>query len=157
MKKTKRLLSLVLCTVFLVVCCTVGASAVSTDTGRVVISESTEYLEDGSYIVTTISVDAVQTYSYTTSGSKTSTWYNSSDVPMWSLEVYGTFEYQPGSYSYASSASRYVSLYSNKCSLSSSEAYCQNNSAIARATVYYGSVPSTMYVNLSCDTNGRLS
>lgn len=157
MKKTKRLLSLILCTVFLVACCAVGASAASPDDGREIISQTIEYLEDGSSIVTVVSMDPVQAYSTTVSGSKSSTWRNSSGEDIWAVVVYGTFEYQYGSYSYASSAADEVLLYSSRCSLQSRNSYCSNNRAVATASVNYNSVPSSMTVSLACDTNGRLS
>lgn len=157
MKKVKRLLSLILCTVFLVACCAVGASAASPADGREIISQTTEYLEDGSYIVKTISQDPIQPYSTTVSGYSTNTWYNASGEAMWAVEVYGVFEYQYGSYSYASSAQDTVYLYSSRCSLQSRNSYCSNNRAVATASVNYNAVPSSMTVSLACDVYGRLS
>ena len=113
-----------------------------------------EYFEDGSYVITTLYQG--ECTRGTTSGSKTASYVNSSNVMVWSVTVYGEFSYT-GYSSSATSASGNVKIYVTGASLVSRESYTSGSSAVAKATVSYLGVSRPMNVILTCDRNGVLS
>ena len=91
-----------------------------------------EYFEDGSYVITTL-YQGERTRG-TTSGSKTASYINSSNVMVWSVSVYGEFSYT-GYSSSAASASGNVTLYGTGASLASNQSFTSGSRAVAKATV----------------------
>lgn len=86
----KRYLSLFLVLAMLGGIFALPVSAVS----AVDASETTvEYLEDGSYIVTTITETSRGARSSSKSGSKSTHYYNSKDEEQWVATIHGTFSY----------------------------------------------------------------
>ena len=120
-----------------------------------------EYLENGDYIVTELSVNfsdgaSPNSVTATKQGSKTATYYNSVGTRIWDVTVNGTFSYTNGISATATSASAIVNLYSTHASFVSKSAYTSGNTATAIGTVAYNSVSTTMSVSVSCDKYGNI-
>ncbi len=61
--------------------------------GEIILSETVEYLEDGSYIVTTLSEPEIQPMSDTITKIKKTTKYTSDNVPIYNLRLVASFNY----------------------------------------------------------------
>ena len=156
----KRFVTMVLCFALILL---TGVSAAYAAEGKNVVAESktVTYLEDGSYLVTT-----VRTYADPTapagamrqvSGSKTGDLYNSYNEKLISLTVYGIFSCD-GHSSQAQSASYSYTIHNMLWSLSTGGAYCEGNTACVRATFNaLGTQSTTLSVSLSCSPEGVLS
>ena len=120
-----------------------------------------EYLDDGSYIVTTIT-ESLSRAGNTKTGTKTDQYYDSNGALQWTISVTGTFSYDgssstctnvTGSTSITDTASwRLVSESTNR----------SGNTATYEATLGYKVLGITVRkethtLNLSCDKNGNLS
>ena len=117
------------------------------------------YFEDGSYLTTELVVygTPITRASGTVSGQKSATFTDSLGVDQWSLTVYGTFTYD-GSTATAISASYDYQIFDSSWSLTSGNAYCSGNKAIAKGTFAYGLfVSQSTTVTLSCSADGVLS
>lgn len=117
------------------------------------------YLDDGSYIVTTIAVlpdDSSARATSSISGQKTSEYYNSSNEKVYSLTVIGSFSYN-GISATAVDASYDYSIYQSGYSFVSGSARCTGASATASATFKQISASYSASVTLSCSANGTLS
>lgn len=116
------------------------------------------YLDDGSYYITTVTESMARS---TKSGTKTTTYYNSSDEALWKVTLKGSFTYT-GTTSTCTSASHSVTIYNNAWYIYSQNSYASGNQAIANVVMkkkLLGIVTSTKNVNLTitCDKNGNLS
>ena len=153
--KMKRLMALVFAVV-IVASGFVMASAAPVETVTVT------YLEDGSYIVKTISeVQQVSIFAVsatrTKSGTATQEYYNSSDELMWELSVHGTFTYD-GSSAEATDADCSYDVYSSSWSCRSASASCSGATARATGTFrHLGVFSETATVTLTCSPSGTLS
>ncbi len=152
----KKLLSVLLCLTLLCTAVAVPAAAAEEAGGRVVVSRRVEYLADGSYIVETISVPAVQVYSNTISGSKSAACYNSNSQHLFTVTVTGSFTYD-GSSAKATSAVGSFTAYASGVTLTGNNAYTSGASAIAWASASYQGISVRQTVRLTCDPNGNLS
>lgn len=132
------------------------------------IQSNVEYLEDGSYFVTTIQVDSnnsstgLRAAASTRSGSKTVTYKSSSGASLWSVTVKGSFSYVNGSSAKCTSSTVSTAIYSTswKISNKSSSKSGHKASATATGTQYMGSTAIgsiTKTVILTCSVNGTLS
>ena len=126
-------------------------------------TQQIEYLPDGSYIVTEIISEPsdFSLFSTTQTKSKTSTYYNSAKVKVWSVTVKGTFSYGNGTSS-CLSASCSTTSYNASWSVGNKTASKSGNTAKASATgVYYSqghAVESvTRIVTLTCSATGKFS
>lgn len=119
-----------------------------------------EYLDNGDYIKTTITCYETNARVATKSGSKTKEYYNSEGNTMWSVTVYGTFNYN-GTTSSCTSVSRSASAPGETWSIKSSSCSKSGNCASATATatqkLTLTSKDHTMTVNLYCSPYGILS
>lgn len=156
----KRVVLLILTVVLIVslFSVSVAASEEKSDVGY----SSIEYLDNGDYIVTELTINQSKDYlpvslMATRSGTKTKNYYNSSGTKIWSLTVSGTFSYTYGVSSTATSANATVNLFSSDASFVSKSAYTSGNTATATGTVAYYLVNKTMTVSVSCDKYGNLS
>lgn len=152
----KKLLSVLLCLTLLCTVVAVPAAAAEEAGGRVVVSRRVEYLADGSYIVETISVPAVQVYSNTVSGSKSAARYNSNGQHLFTVTVTGSFTYD-GSSAKATSAVGAFAAYASGVTLTGNNAYTSGASAIAWASASYQGSSFRQTVSLTCAPNGNLS
>ena len=122
-----------------------------------------EYFDDGSYMETIISSDeniSVRS-TYSKSGKKTVTFYNSEDVAQWSITISGTFSYT-GSSATCTSASISHTIIDSNWEITSESATKSGNQAIGsvQAKRYFlGICTRTVNksVTLTCSANGTLS
>lgn len=149
----RRVLSLALSLLLFVVPMSLTVSAAEPD--KRVISTTTEYLENGDYVITTLYESAVQPRAGT-SGSKTSTRYSSSGQKIFSVTVTGTFAYVYGSSVDATGASASVAIYHPDAKFVSKNAYTSFHNAIGVGNVNYQGLPLSLTVTLSCDVYGSL-
>lgn len=110
-----------------------------------IITESIEYLEDGSYFVTTIQTTSTNTLfsayastsatsTSTCTGSKTVTYNSSSGEKLWSVTVKGSFSYVKGSNSTCTNSSVSTAVYSSSWKITGSSSSKSGNTARATAT-----------------------
>lgn len=129
-----------------------------------VVSQTIEYLEDGSYIVTTIAEEynvAIARTTYSKTGSKTVTIYNSDDEKMVQLKLTGIFNYT-GSSATCTSASTSYTVYNDNWKVTSATASKSGNKATGNFTskrytllIPVETVNST--VTITCSNSGTLS
>ena len=128
---------------------------------------ATTYLEDGYYVVTTITTNnprtSISTYASTNTktASKTSKFYNGSNQLVWYVKVTGTFTYGNGS-AQCTKADVDVKSYSSYWKLSNVSAARSGATAYASATgkkIINGIVMQTINetVSLTCNSKGELS
>lgn len=129
-----------------------------------VTHDSVEYLQDGSYFITTVmeNSEIVVPLSITCSGSKTTAYYSKSGSKLWSVTVTGTFTYGSGSRAVCTKSTVSANVYSSSWKITHSSASKSGNSASATATgtLYSDSAPInsiTKTVTLTCSANGNLS
>ncbi len=149
----RRVIASLLILVMMFSIISVTASASSPE-GRAV-STTTEYLENGDYVVTTVFESTIQFRTGKT-GYKTSTYYNGSGTKIFDVTVTGTFNYSYGSKASATSASASVNIYNSGASFISKNAYTSSNSAVGLGQVRYGGAPINRSVILKCDVYGNL-
>lgn len=154
--RTKRLSSALAFCILLNVFCTQAFAANIPDSEEQII-----YYEDGSYAVITIIYGPLPAISTTaaakkTSGTKEYTHYSSTDQPLWTFRVHGSFEYD-GRSAEATSASYSQEIYDSLWSFVSADAYCSGASAVARGTFKQGVFPGSTTVTLTCSKDGKLS
>jgi len=152
----RKFISVLLCLTLLCTVTTIPTKAAEENGGMVAVSRRVEYLKDGSYVIETISVPAIQAYSNTTSGSKSAEYYNSFDQHLFTVTVTGKFTYD-GSSAEATSAEGQYDAYVTGLTLTGKHAYTSGASAIAQVSVRYQGIPLSKIVKLTCDPKGNLS
>lgn len=128
-----------------------------------------DYLEDGSYFVTVIEADSIDTTHFllaesnssSCSGKKTSTYFSSSGEKLWAITVTGTFTYT-GSSATCTKVSSAKTSYSSSWKVSSISSTKKGNTASATATgTHYKNSTAiesvTRTVTLTCSKTGVLS
>lgn len=165
----KKFLSLILATVVLTSLFSLNISAESFDElveNEVVISETTDYFEDGSSITTTITQQINNGISpmatKTVSGSKTRTVKNSDGDVLYKFKINGTFSVNVGVSATCTAVSCSASNLASGWSLDSSTTSKLGNTAKATGIFKYKVLLITTQtveipVSLSCDENGVLS
>ncbi len=148
----KRFLAFVLTMLLLFSSFSMAAFAAPVDK---LISTTTEYFDDGSYVVTNVYENAIQPRTGKT-GAKEATYYTANGSRVFVVTVNGTFSYVEAVTSAATGATATVSIYSNKASFVSKNAYTSGASAIATGTVNYSGDTITKTVTLTCDKYGNL-
>ena len=163
----KRLISL-LCSVVLAVSCFVLSPCVNAAeneyTGvQILVSETVEYLEDGSMIITSVYENVVTSRSnlYSKSGNKERVYTDANGNIVWSLTVHGEFQVIEGASVTCTSASCSTAIYNDAWSCTRKSASPSGNQAVANGVfemTVLGIVISTENVNvtLSCDPYGNL-
>lgn len=149
----KRFVALFIVAVLLLASLPMAASATTADK---LISTSTEYLEDGSYVVTNVYESAIQPRTGKT-GYAEATYYTQNGTKVFVVTVDGTFEYTYGVSSKATGATASVSIYSANASFVSKNAYTSGASAVGSGTVSYSGSPITKTAKVTCDKYGNLS
>lgn len=132
---------------------------------EIVISETTEYFEDGSSIITTITQHVNQNQTRATrtvSGSKTRTVKNADGVVLYKFKINGTFSVNEGVSATCTAVSCSASDCSNGWSLDSSTTSKSGNTASAvgvfkKKTLFITTQTVETPISLSCDANGTLS
>ena len=131
---------------------------------EVIISETTEYFEDGSSVTTTITqqINKVSRAVTTVSGSKVKTGRNSNGQIEYKFQVNGTFSVNVGISETCTAVSCGASELANGWSLDSSTTSKSGNTASATGILKYKVLFVTTHtieipLSLSCDANGTLS
>lgn len=119
-----------------------------------------EYLEDGSYVITTIEEIGTRATN-TKTGSAVKRKYDSNNVLEWTITLTGTFTYT-GSSSTCTSSSISVAISDSNFAEVSRSATKSGNTAYGSATIRKKVLGVTVSTNtydlsLSCDKNGNLS
>lgn len=119
-----------------------------------------EYLEDGSYIVTTLQTIGSRATN-TKTGTRTKERYNNDDTLAWRIVLRGTFTYN-GTTSVCTASTVTVNIYDTAYSKDSSSATKSGNTAYGSATIKRKVLGVTIATNtynltLSCDKDGNLS
>jgi len=170
MKRTLRILALA--TALVMMLATVPVSAVQQTTNPPDLDDaelvSVEYLPDGSYIETHLGEEiqvpgGIQMFAstYTKTGYKVRTGYNSSGSLLWQLYVYGKFSINPG-VSVTCIDDWYASNYYSPWSQKSISSNHSTTVAVAYAVFVRKFLGITMEtadvsVGITCDKNGNLS
>ena len=152
----KRLVSVILTVMLIGTCFVLPVSAATRAFSDVLIARDVETLDNGDYVISELYAPSVQDR-FTTTGRKTSTYYNSVGTKIWDVTVTGTFSYSYGVSSEATSASATVAIYDNKAVFKSKDAYTTGNTAVATGTVTYNLSVLSRTVKVSCDKYGTLS
>ncbi len=93
----KKIISILLALVFLTCTATCSVGAIGVESLDAITTTTTQYLEDGSYIVTTLTQSASpRATTYTKNGYKTINLYNSDDELQWKYTLIGTFKVVEG-------------------------------------------------------------
>lgn len=158
----KKIISIILTAVILVSLFSLTAYAQSSET---VISETTEYFEDGSSITTTvtqITSNDLTRATKTITGSKTKTVKNSDGDVLYKFKVTGTFTVNEGVSSTCTAVSCSASNLASGWSLASSTKSKSGNKATATGVFEYTvlfitTITQETTATLTCDKNGNLS
>lgn len=165
----KKIISIILTTVILVSISCLTASATTYDAlskNEIVVSETTEYFEDGSSITTTITQEISNLGTYATtktvSGSKIHTAKNADGEVMYKFKITGTFTVNVGVSATCTAVSCSASDCTNGWELDSYTTSKSDNTAKARGTfkkktLFITTNTINVPLTLSCDSNGVLS
>lgn len=145
----KKILVFVLVFAVAFSCFVVSASAVET-------TRTVEYLADGSYYVTEIE-ESHSLARASKTGTKTSTYYTSDDIKVFSVRLMGTFTYNPGVSATATSETVNVVLHQSSATFVSKSSRHYGATAYGSGIVSYGGLTISKSVNLTCDKYGNLS
>ena len=161
MKNTKLIMT-VLTALIMIFALSVPVMADET-TGETVESVTVEYLEDGSYYETVVTVDdtvgddsGIMSTAKTKTGSKKASYKNKSGDVLWYVKVTGKFTYN-GSTSKCTSASATAASNSSSWKITDKSSSRSGNKAIGKATAKEQSTSLTRTVTLSCSKTGKLS
>ena len=158
----KKLSAIILTAVILVSLLGITAYAQSPE---VVISETTEYFEDGSSVTTTVTqleTNYLTRATKSITGSKTKTVKNSDGDVLYKFKVTGTFTVNEGVSSTCTAVSCSTSNLASGWSLDSSTTSKSGNKASATGIFKYTvlfitTITKETNISLSCDKNGVLS
>lgn len=160
----RKLLSIILTTVVLLSLFTVTASASSN--AEIIVSETTEYFEDGSSVTTTVTkqVSPIMTLgsTYNLTGSKTKTVKNSGGDVLYKFKITATFAVNEGVSSTCTAVSCSASDLASGWSLYASGTTKSGNTATATGVFKYKVLGITTVTHevtntLTCSTSGTLS
>lgn len=165
----KKLLTLLMTTIFLAVGLSgtpLSAHAAINDTAHEqIISETTEYFEDGSSVTIIVSEESTaltRASAYSKSGSKHYVFFDQDKVELWRFTVHGTFTVNPGISATCTEDSYSIDISDNAWKNESASIYHSGNQAIGDAVFIEKLLFITIdtincNVVLSCDSDGNLS
>lgn len=165
-RKMKKIAYFILITVLLCSQFIIYPSALTNNTTMIKVSETIEYLPDGTKIVTIIEeeVPSVSTRAttYTKTGSKTQQGYNNNNELAWTFTTKGTFSVVEGTSSTCTSASYSYTTPGSGWSLKSGSATKSSNKAVGNGVFVYKILGITFNTNettctLTCSKTGVLS
>ena len=145
----KKAISLVLILVLAFSCFSVSAHASET-------TRTIEYLADGSYFITEI-VESNSLARASKSGTKSTTYYTSNDVKVFTVQLTGTFTYTYGVSATATSQNVNVVLHQSSATFIEKSSRRSGATVYGSGTVSYGGLSIAKGVNLTCDIYGNLS
>lgn len=115
-KSATKVIASLFCVVLLLSCLTFQVSAQTV--------RDVEYFDDGSYVVTELTVNTDNPFARTgKSGSKTSTYYGSNNKAYFAVTLTGQFNYTYGSSAKATGASTSVTVYDSSASYVTKKCY----------------------------------
>lgn len=158
----KKILSLTM--IFVLVCSFNVSSFAVVNNNEIFARSDIEYLEDGSYIVTEITVgnsDFSVAAANTKSGSKTIKHYGSNNELQWTATIKGTFSYT-GSTAMCTASSITYSILDDSWKITSATASKTMNKAVGNVTAkhYFLGIPIKTVeetITLICSASGVLS
>ncbi len=165
----KKLLTLVITTAMLVTIFTKLSLSVCAETDKnaygKIISETTEYFEDGSSVTIIVSEELTaltRASIYSKSGSKHYVYTDKDNNELWRFTVHGTFMVNPGISAICTEDSYDINISDNAWHNESVSTYHSGNQAIGDAVFIEKILFITTYtkhceVTLSCDSNGNMS
>lgn len=128
------------------------------------VTETTEYLSDGSYIRISVWEEPVlsRAGSYQKNGSKSYVLHNASGEPQWEFTLKGIFTVDPGVSSVCTSATYSYDIYNTNWIYNRATSYYTGNQAIGEAEFIRKLLGITVEretctLTLTCDKNGNLS
>ena len=145
----RRFTAFLLCVMLLMSCLTIAVSADTTTT-------TVEYFEDGSYIVTELTVSNPLARA-TKTGSKASTYYHSNGSKIFTTTVTGTFSYTSGVSVKATSGSVNVVIHNSSASFVDKFASVSGNSVYGYGCVLYLNAKRSLSPNVTCDKYGNIT
>lgn len=156
--KKNILVSIILSLAVIVSCFSMPVYAAEEKT---VSSTTTEYFDDGSYLVTTITEEANNSRATTKTASKTATYKNSDGDILWTYKVTGTFSYT-GSSSTCTAVSDSYTISNDNWHMDSHSTSRSGNTAYGTVTMkrkFLGITTSTVSkdLTLTCSATGVLS
>lgn len=130
--------------------------------------ETITYLDDGDYIITSLTFGAElvnsqrATNSITKTGTKTVSYYNDDNELEWEYILTGTFTVNPGVSSVCTNASYSTQIHSNKWSFSDANTYTENNVAhgqglFKKKVLLITTKKINVDVFITCDINGNFT
>lgn len=141
----------------LALCFCLGFSAYAAEPEEILISQSTEFYEDGTSCVISVYQDIPSTRaSGTTTGHKDYDYKDERNVIVWTLTVHGSYSYNGVSATCTSVSCGYSIADSSWSRVSTSKSR-SGNTATAYGTFAKGGQNQSASVSLSCDANGNLS
>lgn len=148
-----------LCTMLLIILLSTGAlcsPALAIDAPDCV--ETITFFADGSYLVTSITYDSVNTGRAVKqkSGTKHHDYYNASNQIVWTFRVHGTFSYD-GHSAEATFADYSYDIYDSAWSFNGASASYSGATATAEGSFTYRFLPQPTTVSLTCSPKGVLS
>ena len=132
------------------------------ENNKTIVSETIEYLDDGSYIVTTLVEETNVTRATSTkTGSKTAIHYNSDDEKVVTMKLTATFSYT-GSSATCTAASTSYTIHDDSWKVTTATASKSGNKATGNFTVkHYVLLVPIQTVNttitITCSNSGTLS
>ncbi len=163
----KKLLSVILSVIIITTLFsfTASANAATANIPYRLISETVEFLDDGSSVITSVyeyGLPQSRGSTYSKTGAKTRTAKNVDGEVIWKFKVTGTFSVNTGASATCTAASYSVSDLSNGWELKSATATRSGNKAIANGTfqrkvLFIVTDTQDCSVTLQCDANGNLS
>lgn len=121
------------------------------------------YFEDGSYIVTEwfdsspVAHPSTQTARSSTSRTKRSTYYSSTNTAVFSVDLTGYFIYTPGVSAEATSETVSVITYSSSATYVKKSSSHSGATAYGSGTVKYSGKNVTLNVQMTCDKYGNIT
>lgn len=131
-------------------------ASIAAEPEDILLSKTVEVLDNGDVVTYELYKNAIQPRAGI-SGYNTCTHSSASGVKLFSVTVHGTFSYNYGISSSATSASAEVSILNRDASFISKSATKSGATATAYGTVSYSGKSITRSVSISCDKYGNLS
>jgi hypothetical protein len=158
----------VLITIFLIICQLISASiptyATSINVPEFDESTSITYLEDGSYIVTTITSEPnlTRATTFTKTGNKVVSYYDGDDTLLWQYTLFGEFLVESGVSAVCTSATYTQTIYANRWSFSNGQATASGATAYGVGTfkkkvLFVTTSTVDIDISFTCDVYGNLS
>ena len=142
-----------------------AAETAESKTTEQLVSQTTEYYEDGTYAVITVTEEVSKSTRgtvYSKAGSKDYVRRGTSGEELYRFTVHGTFTVATGVHAMCTTSSYSVNISDNAWSNKSASTYEHSNQAVGNATftkkiLFVTTDTRDCQVILSCDANGQLS